>query len=268
MFGAFDKYIAIVVVGAKQKVVYRMDFFISFLFRIFSSLLMIAVWSSIYSSSKLTNIGGFTLSSMYLYFFLVNAVSIVGWNEGVAENIQDDIQSGMVTTALIRPMAYPTQVFLNSVADNLFSWLSVTLPFLLLITVFGHLALSLHHIALFLVEIGLSFVISTFIFFLLGTTAVYLINIWGMIAITESLYFLLGGGVVPLNLLPPWIGGIVALLPMQLALYVPAATLLGTISTSQIISSLEVGAVWAAALFLISAAWWRHVSTRLTSVGG
>lgn len=87
-------------------------------------------------------------------------------------------------------------------------------------------------------------------------------------AVLNSSYFLLGGGVMPLNLFPPWASGILLLLPNQLSLYVPAATLLGMLSAGSMLHSLAVGAAWVAGLFLFSIVWWRKVSRKITSAGG
>lgn len=263
-----DRYLAVLVIGFKQQLAYKKDYFISLGFRIFASFIMIAVWTAVYLNSNVTSIGGFTLPQMYIYFFLINAIAIVSFNVPISENIQDDIQNGTITTALVKPVAYTSQVFLNSLGNNLFAGLAVTLPFIILISFIGHFVFTLQAVAFFLIEMALAFIISTFIFFLVGTMAIYLTNIWGIIAVTDSLYMLLGGGIVPLNLLPSWARGIFAVLPMQLSLYTPAATLLGIVSTGQIIQSLLVGAAWAVPLFILSAFVWNRVRGKITSVGG
>ncbi|MDE1873576.1 MAG: ABC-2 family transporter protein [Candidatus Micrarchaeota archaeon] len=268
MFRMIDRYAAVLIIGFKQQLAYKKDYFISLGFRIFASFIMIAVWTAVYLNSSVSNIGGLTLPQMYIYFFLINAIAIASWNEPVAENIQDDIQNGTITTALVKPVAYTAQVFFSSLGNNIFAGLAVTVPFLILISFIGHLVLTLQSVAFFLMEIVLSFIVSTFIFFLIGTLAIYLTNIWGIIAVTESLYMLLGGGVVPLNLLPPWAGGIFAALPMQLSLYTPAATLLGIVSTGEIVQSLLVGMAWAVPLFILSVLVWSRVRGKITSVGG
>ncbi|MCL5239149.1 MAG: ABC-2 family transporter protein [Candidatus Marsarchaeota archaeon] len=268
MFKTIDRYLAVLVIGFKQQLAYKKDYFLTLGFRIFASFIMVAVWTAVYLNSDVTSIGGFTLPQMYLYFFLINAIAISSFNEPISENIQDDIQSGTVTTALVKPVAYTAQIFLNSLGNNIFAGLAVTLPFLALIVLIGHLALSIQAIAFFLIEMALSFTVSTFIFFMIGTLAVYLTNIWGIIAVTESLYMLLGGGVVPLSLLPSWANNILALLPMQLSLYLPAATLLGMASTGEILQSILVGLVWAVPLFALSVLVWNRVRGKITSVGG
>jgi ABC-2 type transport system permease protein len=268
MFANVNRFLAIIVVGIKQQLAYKKDYFISLVFRVFSSLIMIAVWSAVYLNTNVTSIGGFTLPQMYVYFFLINAITFMSINEPIADSIQSDIQDGTITTALIRPMTYTAQIFFNSFSNQFFSGLVVTIPFMILITFLAHLALTPLNLALFVAEIAMSFAVSTLLFFLIGTIAIYLANIWGIIAVTESVYFLLGGAIVPLNLLPYGLGNIFMLFPMQLALYTPAATLLGLLTIGQITQSLAVGAAWTAVLLLISFVVWRKVSVNMTSVGG
>lgn len=265
---ALGRYAAIIVAGFKQELVYKIDYFVSLIFRILSSLIAIFVWTTVFNSSGASSIGGLTLSTMYVYFFIVNAIAIITFNDSMAIRMQDDIQSGNITTALTKPVRYPSQLFFNAIAVNLVALLSVSLPFLILIAFLAHLAVTLTTLALFLAEIAVAYLVTSTLCFILGTSAVYLTNVWGILNVTDSIYFLLGGGLVPLNLFPPWASHILLLLPSQLSTYTPAATLLGIISTSQALNGIIVGLVWLLALFAVAMLWWKRVSMNITSVGG
>jgi ABC-2 type transport system permease protein len=265
---ALGKYVAIVIAGFKQELVYKMDYFISLIFRILASLISIFVWTAVFTSSGVSSIGGLTLSEMYIYFFIVNAIGIITFNDSMAGRLQDDIQSGNITTALTKPVRYPTQLFYNAIAVNLVALLSVSLPFLVIITFLAHLTITLTTLLLFITEIVVAYLITTLVCFMVGTTAVYLVNIWGILSVTDGLYFLLGGGIVPLSLFPSWASQILLLLPTQLSAYTPTATLLGIISTQQAINEIIIGLVWIVVFFAAAALFWRKVNMNITSAGG
>lgn len=268
MFESISKYRAILRVGFKQELAYKSDYIGALVFRLLSSFVMIFVWITVFANTGATAIGGFTLTEMYLYFFLVNALVIFTYNNTPSYSMQNDVQSGNITTSLIRPLGYPTQVFFNTLAINSLGLLSIVLPSMAIIIVIGHIAVSPMAFAFFIAEILLAYAITTLLSFIIGTLSVYFINIWGLISVTNAVYFLLGGGVMPLNLLPSWASGILLLLPSQLSLYAPAATLLGMLSESSMVQSIAVGAVWAVALFVFSIVWWRMASKKITSAGG
>jgi ABC-2 type transport system permease protein len=230
---------------------------------------MIFVWASVFTTSGVTTIGGFTLPTMYLYFFIVNGVGATSINDGnISNELQSDIQNGNITNSLIRPISYTVQLFLYSVPVELIAFASLTLPFLIIIFIIGHITATPLFLLLFAVEIAVSYVVTTLIDFIIGTFSIHLTNIWGILSVSGMIYSLLGGGFIPLNLFPSWTTGILSLLPCQLSLYIPAATLLGMVSVNSIVQSIIVGIVWAIALFIFAALWWKRVNRKMTSAGG
>ncbi|MDE1854881.1 MAG: ABC-2 family transporter protein [Candidatus Micrarchaeota archaeon] len=262
------KYSAIMVAGFKQELVYRLDYFFSLVFRILTALVAIFVWITVFRTTGASSIGGLTPDVLYAYFFIANAISIFTINDTVASNMQDDIQSGNITTSVVRPVKYPTLIFFNALANNFVGLLTVLIPFMIIIILVAHVSITPVTLSLFILEIITAYLITSALYFIIGSLAVYLVNIWGIISVADSLYLLLGGGVIPLILFPGWASQILLLLPSQLSVYTPAATLLGIISPSAAIGYLFAGVVWAVVLVVLAALWWKKVSQNITSVGG
>jgi len=263
-----ERCFAFVVAGFKQQLAYKLDNFISLFFKIALSLVMIFVWTAVFANTHAKEIGGFTLNSMYIYFFIVNAIFFISYNDMPAYIMQSDVKDGAIATALIKPVRYPLQLLFSSIAANLMDLVTFVLPFLAITLLIGGITISTQTLVFFIAEIILAYVITTLFGFLLGTLSVYFVSIWGILAVTNTICFLLGGGIMPLSIFPEWASKILVLLPISLSLYTPAATLLGMLSTQSILASLLVGSIWAVSLFVFSIFWWQKVSKRITSAGG
>jgi len=268
VFDLAERCFAFVAVGFKQQLAYKLDYFIALFFRLALSFVMVFVWMAVFANTHATEIGGFTLNEMYLYFFIANAVFFISYNDMIAYIMQSDVKDGAVATALIKPVRYPLQLLFSSIAMNLMDLVAFVLPFLAITILIGGITISAQTLLFFIAEMLLAYVITTLLGFLLGTMSVYFVSIWGILSVTASIYFLLAGGIMPLSIFPEWASKILVLLPSQLSVYTPAATLLGILSTKSILTSLLVGSIWAVLLFVISIFWWQKVSKKITSAGG
>ena len=179
MFESIGKYRAVIEIGFKQELAYKSDYLVALVFRMLCSLVMIFVWITVFANSGVATIGGYSLNEMYLYFFIVNAITIFTYDNTPAYAIQNDVQNGNITTSLIRPLGYPLQLFLNTLAINALGLLCVVLPSMAIIVFLGRMSITPLLLAFFVAEILLAYAITTIINFLMGTLSIYLVNIWG-----------------------------------------------------------------------------------------
>lgn len=266
MFESLQRVGALVEIGIKNSLAYKLDYLFSFGFRIVFALLMLFVWSAVYTSSHTGSIGGFTINQMYAYYFLAGVIYIIMTTE-IDQQLQQDIQSGDVTVAMIRPISYVYQLFFNSFSSNFLYMLGV-IPLLAIAAFFVHFSITPLTVLLLVAELLVGFMIANLFDFIIGSLAVYLTQVWGIMVVTYNLQFLLSGGLLPLSLFPSWASNILLLLPFQMELYTPAATLLGTMPVATMVQEILVGAVWAVVLFAISALMWRKMRKGITAVGG
>ncbi len=262
--GAYFSYF---MMGLKTTFAYKADVVLSLLFRIATSIILVLVWSAVYLNTNTSNIGGFTLPLMYSYFFVYRAVSVIV-DVDVSETMQNDIQSGRIAVSMIRPTDYVKQVISDTLGSVVVWSMMFSIPLLLIINVFVGMNLSASTIFTFAIELVLGMIIYALINFIIGIFAIYLTNIWGMINLVHSVISILAGALMPINLFPEPFRSMLMLLPFQMLGYTPAATLLGTVSTSYIIDSIEISILWIAILAVIAVLWWRRSFRKITSVGG
>jgi ABC-2 type transport system permease protein len=260
-------YLAFLVIGFKQTFAYKTDFLVSLIFRFAAAAIMIFVWTAIYLTTGVTEIGGFTLLTMYVYFFIVNAM-LAMMDMDLDGNVQSDIYSGNMTTALMRPIKYFIQQVFDSLPGAIIATLFISVPLVIIAVLIAHLNVALFTILLTFIEVLIGFVILNVTFFTVGTLAVYTTNIWGASNLIYYMFQILGGAYVPLNLFPAALQGFVAFSPFQFIAYAPAATLLGIVSTSGAIQNIAVGLVWVAIISLFAVYWWKRIRRKLSFVGG
>jgi len=157
---------------------------------------------------------------------------------------------------------------MRGAADDIMTMLFVTAPFFAIAVFLAHVTLTLGTALLLLFEILLGYVLANLIGFLLGIAAVKLINIGSLAAITESALLLLGGGIVPLNMMPHIVQQILYLSPFAIMLYIPAATFLGTVSQNIIVTNILASLAWIALLTVVAFITWGKVRRQITSAGG
>jgi len=266
-FPNIDAYISMIAIGIKDQLAYKLDYIISLFFKFINVLFMILIWSAIYLGTGVTSIRGLSLPDIYVYFFIIYALRGVA-NMQLPDVIEDDIQEGSIATAYTRPLRYPIQVYMRGAAQDLMAMLFITVPFFVIAVLIAHVTLTLGTVLLLLAEILIGYVLVNLIGFLVGMTAVKLINIGGVEAVTWSTLLLLGGGIVPLNMMPLVVQQILYLSPFAIMLYIPATTFLGTVSQSIIVTNILASLAWIALLTVVAFIAWGKVRRQITSAGG
>lgn len=268
MYKTIESYVAMIKVNLKNALAYRMDFILSALFGIALSLLMIFIWTAIYSNSGTNSIGGFSLPTIYTYFFIIAATYALT-NVSISDQMQTDIRDGNIAAALVRPVSYIQQVVFGTIGgQSILSVFVVAVPILIIASLLVHLSLSIVSIALFSVEIVIGLGISVLVDMFVGTLAVYLTEVWGLSTVMWAVESLVGGAIIPLGLLPKPYSSIALALPFQLFGYTPAVTLLGTVPMQMILNEILIGLIWLAGLYIFVRFWWKRIEKNLTSVGG
>ena len=262
-----EPYLATFWVGVKNQLAYKANFALSTIFKIIGILVMIVVWTAIYEVSGTGAIENFTLSSLYAYFFLVAIVHTMV-DTALDDTMQDVVQSGSVASTLLKPMNFFIKLVSDSFAENALDLTIVALPILLIAILFFHLSIVASNIPLFVVEIVLGNLLILLFGFLIGSLAVYVTRVWGIMSVFWTSVWFMSGMTMPLSFFPVWAQQVLALLPFQLFAYIPVATLEGIIPTSQIFLSLLVGLVWFVVLAVFSHFWWNRTSKKMVSAGG
>jgi ABC-2 type transport system permease protein len=120
----------------------------------------------------------------------------------------------------------------------------------------------------FLVSVILSFLIVAAINFIVGTFALRLQSILGLLRAKFFLLELFSGLLLPISFFPGVFQRIFNLLPFEYISYVPMLIYLGKLDGSGLARAIAVQVFWVAVLLAIGSALWSWSSRKVTIQGG
>jgi ABC-2 type transport system permease protein len=251
----------------KAWMAYRMDYALTIIFKIGVPLIMLAVWTAVFLNSGVSKIGGFTLTDTYSYFFLMSLFSVAIWSN-IDYTMGTDVRHGAIVTSLLRPLSYPFTVLSKSLSSWVIYFVTVAIPLLVIISFVAHLAITPYTLSLFAIELVLGLVLINLLAFFFGTFAIPLIYVDAFLSFTWTLESVLEGSIIPLNFFPAYAQHILLLLPFPMLAYLPAVTLLGSASSSVILTGIFTTALWILVLIPLVCLWWKRMYKKIGSIGG
>jgi ABC-2 type transport system permease protein len=267
IYDSIEKYLAFFDIGLKDWLTFKWDLLTAAIFRLMTPLVMLAVWSAIYAGSQSSELGGFTLTQTYSYFFAASLMSLL-IDSDVHQRMQSDVVSGALSVNMTKPVIYLLGIIASDLPGQLLMAVIAGIPFSLVILPLLHLTIPLQNLAMFAVEIAVGYFVMYAIAVFLGMISFYLTNAGGIFNIAWMLIFFLGGGAMPLNFFPSGFSAILHYLPFQMLIYTPAETLLGLMSISQAAESTGIALVWCAGIVLFDYFFWKRSIKILAVAGG
>jgi ABC-2 type transport system permease protein len=225
------------------------------------------IWKAIYENA--TSIEGFDFGHMLTYI-------AVGWiiRSFYFNNIDQDmayaVAEGKLAMDLIKPVRPQFMYIAQSLGESLFRLALLTTPTALVLLLVYPIQkpASLPHFMGFVASVLMSFFIVAAINFSVGTFAIRLKSILGLLRAKYFLLELFSGLLIPISFFPQIFRDIFSVLPFQSISYIPVLIYLGKISGASVLKALGVQIVWFLALLAIGAALWRWSSRKITIQGG
>jgi ABC-2 type transport system permease protein len=225
------------------------------------------IWKAIYEHSS--TIEGFDFSHILTYIAVGWIIRSFYFNN-VDQDIANQVIEGKLAMDLIKPVNIQFMYVAQAFGESLFRAGMLSLPTALVLMLIYPLRrpASLHHFIAFLASVVLSFFIVAAINFAVGTLAVRLKSILGLLRAKYFLLELFSGLLLPISFFPEVFQKLFKLLPFQYISYIPVLLYLGKINGGAIVGSLALQLVWVVLLFAIGDAMWRWSSRKITIQGG
>lgn len=214
----------------------------------------ILLWIGIYQWSASTS-SGWELQKLISYYLLVTFFSLA-LNHHLEFAIGErDIQRGGLVKYLTRPVSYITFTLAGSTG-----WKSVRLfmslfPFALLFFLFRQYWNASVSPVTVLLAFGFATIAYMMIFFyrfLLGISAFWVTENYGVVNFFWMIQALFSGLLVPFDFLPTWLKDVSLFLPFRFFYYVPSIVLLNDHSRRNLWSDLCIALVWLTILVLFT----------------
>jgi len=225
------------------------------------------IWKAIYAHSS--EIGGFDFSHILTYIAVGWIIRSFYFNN-VDQDMANQVIEGKLAMDLIKPVNIQFMYVAQAFGECLFRAGMLSLPAALVLMLIYPLRrpASLHHFLAFLVSVLLSFFLVAAINFAVGTLAIRLKSILGLLRAKYFLLELFSGLLLPISYFPEVIQKVFKFLPFEYISYVPVLLYLGNINGRKIAASLGLQLFWVVVLFAIGHAMWRWSSRKITIQGG
>lgn len=226
----------------------------------------LAVWNALLRNGP---IGAYDWEAMKAYLLVAWAMGALGASDGdwqMAARIRD----GDVATDLTKPIDYQTARFAEQLGGLAFELIAITVAVVGVVVVTGSVPppAGFGQAMLFLCSFALAIPLKFTIRYMTAMFCFWTHNFMGVTWAKDAIVWLLSGGLIPLALLPSWLGALAAALPFAGLTATPAALYLGQASGVEAWKLLALQAFWTVALWLGARLLWRGALRALTVHGG
>lgn len=256
---------ALLRIGFAETVAYRAELVI-WILTTTEPLIMLALWTSVAAEAPFR---GYS-SQAFIAYFLATLIVRNLTSTWVSWQITEEIRAGTMAIRLLRPV-HPFIAFTASHAAAVPIRGLVALPLagvLLLSSGASALTTAPLQLALALPSIALAWLITFSLMFAFGALGFFLTRTQALVTLHFALFSLLSGYLLPLPLLPGWIGEIAAWTPYRSMLSVPVELLTRAMTRTEVAQLMLGQLAWAAAMLAIALWLWRRGVRRFESVGG
>jgi ABC-2 type transport system permease protein len=228
-------------------------------------LVYLFVWTTAAASSSLAGFDRGDFVAFYLCLIVVNQFTypVSNWTVG------DVIRTGGFSTWLLRPIP----AFYEAAGSDLATKM-VCLPFIggvvLLLGIWLRPSFSLSWVQVlsFVPALLLAMALRFLLAYVLALLALWNDRSDALLALNDTLLFLLGGIVAPTALLPGLLRPVAESLPFRYMVGFPVEVLLGKLNPAQLGMGFAVQLGWLLALLAIHRLVWRRGIKRYTAIGG
>ena len=249
--------------------VYRADFFLSFLADFLLIFVKLAVWAAVFQHRS--SVAGFDFAQMITYLFVSQTVSnIHAFKNDASRPISSKIRKGTIVFDLLRPVEFVKARLFENLGQTVIV-AAFNIVFLLgCIVLIPDVSLpaSLMDAGLFCISLIAGYVIMFCVCLLSGFLTFWLMNSWGLRNIRMAIIAFFSGSLVPLGALPDWMQALCRVLPFQSIVYTPTMIYMGQYSLQQAAGQIAVQLGWAVLLWIAVRLLSRAAIRRVSINGG
>lgn len=244
---------------------YRSFFFILAFGWMIPPLIYLFVWSVAAGEGSLGGITRGEFVSYYLILIFVNQLTYAQTNWTVG----DLIRTGQINRLLLRPISPLFDTLASEVAGKVV-YLVFLVPVLLLLALVlkPELQPTMTGLLAFLPALFLAWILRFFWGYWLALLAFWTARADALLALQDSLVFLLAGQVAPVALLPGLLRTLAIILPFRYMVAFPVEVLMGRLDTLELLTGFGVQLCWS--LLAVGLYWilWRRGLRHHSAVGG
>ena len=225
------------------------------------------IWRALFTATP--NLAGFTFPEMITYVAVGWIIRSLYFNN-IDQDMAEEILEGKISMALIKPVSVQAMFISQALGETVFRLALLSAPVALVVLLVFRVQppAGAAYALLFLASLAGSVLLVAALNFIVGTCAIRLKSILGLLRAKFFVQELLSGLLVPIALFPETARKALVYLPFQHIGYTPMLIYLGKVSYRQAAETLLVQAAWVAALLAFGDWFWRVMARRITIHGG
>jgi ABC-2 type transport system permease protein len=227
------------------------------------------LWGAIFAHRGVSELGGFTLGRLMLYYLLANTTNkvLMGPDHGF---MATEIYDGSLTRYLVFPVSFYVYKIAAYFARSSVALLQMTVMLGAYLAIFGARADATVTPASFLMGV-VALAFSTTLYFsiasILELVAFWADNVWSLMVMLRFSTALFGGAMLPLSLFPDWSQPWLAALPFRYLVWFPVQTMLGSLTPTAWLTGITVTMAWTAVFVTVGGAVWSRGTRQYSGVG-
>ena len=247
--------------------VYRMSFWLSFVYTFLMMYSVGHVWRVLYEiNPERVGVG---LQEMTTYAVLGIALVAVMHREGPQFYIMEQVRTGRIELDILKPMNFLFYMMCKYVGFGLTRMLGMVLPSLVVAYfLFGFSLPTFVNGAEFLMSVALAFLVVFMLKFMMGLVSMITMNIQNIMMAYNAIQNFFGGMMVPLWLFPGILGTVSLFLPFRSIYYIPISIYIGRYEGIGLIAVLGLQLLWIFVLGLFARLLMQFVFRRMMVQGG
>lgn len=254
-----SKYFSIARISWQNGFVYRLNFVMWRVRMVIQTLTLYFLWSAV--TRNVDQIYTYSQQQLLTYILLSSVVVAIVFSSRSID-AQGEIASGDLNNHLVKPLNYflywLARDFSDKTLNVFFSLFEIGAIILLLKPPF-----LFQPNPLFVLQFTISVILAAALYFVFSfiismtTFWYYQHNGWAQRFLIFTLLNTLGGGLFPLDMLPPLMARIIQLLPTAYFLFFPTQIYLGRLTTPEIITGYAMQLLWITASLLLARFLWK-----------
>lgn len=264
-----NKNIETIKLSIKNDMCYKFNFYINMIYSILPMVATIFLWLYIYSTKE--TIGNYQKEQMLSYYFLIFFVSNL-LQVGIKEfSYIIEIKNGSISKYFLRPYDFGQYLFFTSLHSTITFLLFFSIPILFayfLLRNYMVIQLSATHVLFLLGSIVLGYFINFYMKWMVISLAFFLNNVSTLPKAIGLLKQLVGGTIIPLNLLPEQVFFAFDLLPFKYLGYYQVSICLNYFSIAEMTIDFMIEIMWTVILCMLCKFIWNKGMRIYTCFGG
>lgn len=227
----------------QQAMAYRYTTFISVVANALWVIVLYYVWNAVYADRG--RLAGLSWDQMRTYILLAYALNTL-ISADSAQRMMLMIREGQIVVEMVRPVNYLRSQLAITIGGAMIEGL-IGFGFLLSIGfVFLGLQLPTNSLygALFVVSVALGFLTKFLIIFSIALLMFWIINNVGLTRVQSAVLNILGGVLIPIQLLPGWLATVAEWSPLRGIISTPLGIYLGQYSGGHLLWLITVQIIW------------------------